>query len=993
MSVRDLSRWNRAGLNRLRYVDGNAVTYLDELLFALRGKLKANFPPGTGWLKELDKAEQLGETKTETQQRLADQYAAARRGIAGVDWGVELARELARATHVLTEYLDVYANEATLRTATQWDNVRRLVEMLDYHPAPPASAATTLVILAKPGKRGRVAKGFAAKHVPAEGGAPVVFETLADLEIDAELNELRHEGHDRSPEKISGLTLKLAERVPGLRLGEPVVLERSSERLGEPPFTLARIVAGISEENARTVLAFDEAIGEAAGFTYGDTLVHVKPADRLAPLGPMQTDVTAAMLRTTLVLKEEPRTLGENEVVYIADGRDAYFRQARAIQGKRVTLDRPLVESGGQPDGLRLDQAYISRARRVAVARVGGRKIKSRSGTLFSFKAAGDLSAAATPPLIADFVMVDGTPQLTQFKVITAKYQPPVPDDPTSGYTTFTVEDSGRRLSNPQAVYLPAVSREWKLDSFLFHASGGLVPHTIDTTPPKSTIAGDLAVIVSGRQLAWTRLAGVASDPDAGRAALTAQQQWHRRASGRFYLSETRIYGHFTKQVRPNGWDQNTDEVSGPALQLAAPRPELLVVGRKLWIEQREGDARLQGREAVVIDLPKGGGILIDPPLEAEPSFTKGNTVICGNVETAGHGETQNERILGSGNAAALNQSFVLAVAGVSFVADRTLPAGVRADIDVRVDGQRWQQVSTLDDSGPGDTHYVVRMTEAGFVRIDFGDGKNGRRLPTGVNNVRSQHRLGTGLGGNLPAGRLEKPARPHPLVDKLRHPLAASGGGDMEGVASLKRNAPASTLTLERAVSAEDYGHLAAAHAAVWRARAFARPAALKSARIEVVVVPAGGANLDDRLRATLETFLATHSQPGVEVMVSGFGRVWLHLKLVLRVVSAQYDPKLVKEQAAARLMEAFALERRDIGAPLYLSDVYAVVEAIPGVSNSSCRISHERPPPGGEAPAPGNPVHEAGQRIIPAPHEVVFLEPQKRPGSLQIEAEEFEL
>ena len=32
----DLTRWNRSGLKRFRYVDGNAITYLEALRLAMR---------------------------------------------------------------------------------------------------------------------------------------------------------------------------------------------------------------------------------------------------------------------------------------------------------------------------------------------------------------------------------------------------------------------------------------------------------------------------------------------------------------------------------------------------------------------------------------------------------------------------------------------------------------------------------------------------------------------------------------------------------------------------------------------------------------------------------------------------------------------------------------------------------------------------------------------------------------------------------------------
>jgi predicted phage baseplate assembly protein len=274
-------------------------------------------------------------------------------------------------------------------------------------------------------------------------------------------------------------------------------------------------------------------------------------------------------------------------------------------------------------------------------------------------------------------------------------------------------------------------------------------------------------------------------------------------------------------------------------------------------------------------------------------------------------------------------------------------------------------------------------MTEAGFVRVGFGDGVRGRRLPSGSNNVRVRYRRGTGLAGNLPAARLEKPARPHPLVDKLRQPIPTTGGGDMESAEALRRNAPASVLTLERAVSAADYAHLAAAHAAIWRARAFPMPSALRRARIEVVVVPAGGAALGS-VGTTIKDFLEAHAQPGVQVVVREFEPVWLYLDITLRVVSAEYDPQQVQAQALARLKAAFAHEQRAIGVPLHSSDVYAVVETIAGVRNSSCRLASERP---------SQSVLPEGQRIVAGAREVVFLDAAKKPQALRVECEEFVL
>src|SRR5262249_15762255 len=160
--------------------------------------------------------------------------------------------------HIVTEYLDAYANESTLRTATQWDHVRRMVEMLDYHPAPPASASTPLIVMAKPDKRGKPAKGFAVKYAPADGGKPVVFAALADLDIDSRLNALRLTGHDRSPDALGESTLLLEARVPGLKLGEPLVVENEAG-----PQFLARLIAGVAEQDGASLVTMNARLDAA----------------------------------------------------------------------------------------------------------------------------------------------------------------------------------------------------------------------------------------------------------------------------------------------------------------------------------------------------------------------------------------------------------------------------------------------------------------------------------------------------------------------------------------------------------------------------------------------------------------------------------------------------------------------------------------------------------------------------------------------------------
>jgi len=314
--------------------------------------------------------------------------------------------------------------------------------------------------------------------------------------------------------------------------------------------------------------------------------------------------------------------------------------------------------------------------------------------------------------------------------------------------------------------------------------------------------------------------------------------------------------------------------------------------------------------------------------------------VIRGNVVRAGHGERRPEKILGSGLGTLSYQTFVFDTADVSFVADPTLASGLRADIAVKVAEQRWQEVFSLRDSEPADTHYTVRMTEEGYLQIGFGDGVNGRRLPTGTDNVRIAYRVGVGLRGNVPAGSLQTIARPHPLVDSVRQPDKATGGSDLEDKQSLRESAPVSLATIERAVTLEDFANLACSRSDVWDARAFHQPTLGDRCQgVRVTVVPAGGGDLKG-LAVELRDFLQTQALPYVRVQVDPYQDAYISLNIRLSIDTAAFDPETVQANVQAALLEAFSLRKRKLGQALYIGEVYRVVERVRGVANSVCEI-----------------------------------------------------
>ncbi len=923
----DFTRYNRAGLERFRYVGGNAATYLE----LLRSWLKQQFErDGTLQWPELEgnPAPLPGESPRQNVERLLAQYQQPR-----ADYGWEIARAFARASHVLLEHLDAYANEATLRTATQWDNVRRLVEMLDYHPAPPSSATTCLAFLAKPGQRATLQAGVLVKSQPKDGSTPVSFETTEPLDLDHELNELRPRAFDQSQEPFAyapagsayGAEFPLADALEGVSVGTLGVLVVSA---GGLEAAMAVEVAAVSEAQL--------ALSGAA-----------PPAELPPPWLRHQVQLLCApRFRAT------PELRGDNTLILTA-GHGLGEGDVVAWQAGSWRLGRVLSTQG---DRLQLSGSNLPAAGASLYRAASALKQSLPGGAKTLLPPAGARQTASVWDANLNLI---GAPSISQQK------------DSTGAVVLF---DYVSATSYPVVYYVPAASP---------------VASALQASPQALEFQGSPPELSSG---AWVY---VRTENSSQAARIAAIQE----KPGSFELvldpplgAVSFVAGGFESEARPLDHDANTSpssdlgqrSASFSVLPLALSSwPAQLTIGRRvLVVSSRRAQA------ATVADVdPSGFSIKIQPALddletdadEESSDYPRHDTRIYANVAAASHGETKPEKILGSGDATRSSQSFTLDVDDVAFLQDATQPSGVRAALELRVDGRVWQQVATLDDHGPDAAVYVVRVNTDGTLTLAFGDGEHGRRLPTGTNNVRALYRRGNGLSGNLAPYSLSKLQKPHAALERVLQPLPASGGNALEALTSLKENAPASALTLERAVSLSDFTHLAASHSAVWQARAFRLPASSgRSERIDVVVVPAGGGPLGG-LGVPLAAYLQAHALPGVQVLVTRHEPVALAVQAMVRVKVAEYDPLLVQQAVLGALRSAFSVARARLGRALFLSDVVAVIEAVPGVEASQVQLN-----PGGFLGETGAPVAVLSvaygsngrvQRISPTPRQLIAV------------------
>ena len=97
--------------------------------------------------------------------------------------------------------------------------------------------------------------------------------------------------------------------------------------------------------------------------------------------------------------------------------------------------------------------------------------------------------------------------------------------------------------------------------------------------------------------------------------------------------------------------------------------------------------------------------------------------------------------ILGSSNLESKSQKFKL---------PEEISASNLQGVVITVNKKRWRLVDTLKNSTQRDRHYIVQRDENSMVYIQFGDGINGARLPSGKDNVTATYRAGAGNDGNI---------------------------------------------------------------------------------------------------------------------------------------------------------------------------------------------------------------------------------------------------
>jgi len=303
---------------------------------------------------------------------------------------------------------------------------------------------------------------------------------------------------------------------------------------------------------------------------------------------------------------------------------------------------------------------------------------------------------------------------------------------------------------------------------------------------------------------------------------------------------------------------------------------------------------------------------------------------LFGNLITAVRGEAIGNEVIGSGDAGSTTNRFKLKKAPLSWIEDESQATGRRPLLDVRVDGILWDRVETFYISAAADRVYLLEEDVEHNTWVVFGDGTKGSRPSSGVGNITASYRHGAGAA-KPPIGGINQTAKPIKGLAQVNNPLSLTGGADAEVASEIRRNAPATVLTLGRAVSMQDFTALASSFPGVLNVTSGWGWHPDRQRAVVMIWVAEEGALDESKLRDWL-LGMAAEETP-IEIVVATPDTRSLTLSIAVNDAFVADD---VRTEVHTKLVEGIlSIQNVPIGGVIYRSALVKEIQTVPGVES----------------------------------------------------------
>jgi hypothetical protein len=819
------------------------------------------------------------------------------------DPAIALLEAAALVGDILTFYQSLYANEAYLRTARWRESVADLVRLLGYRLAPGVGGRALFALAAKGNRPITIPAGSAFKTQLEGEDKPAVFETEQVLTAYPHLSRFRLYRPRRVPNVANGMReLCVSGALPeglDLKAGDRILVGVSRQ-----------LASGGEVLDGSQVLIVDDT-WEAFGLRHvrmkGALTSLGSPASIGASTGPLANVVAQAITQpgsSSAQFSLLQGVLGGGITVQVGQGlsNSAQAMSMTTVAAGLVSILPGLVFSAAQLKAFKLSGSFRHFGHNAPPTQISVNANGRARETAVNFVRALSQSqgAPADPSLASVALPLDG-----EYDSVTAG---------TRAVIEASLSASSSRSSPARYALVRSVQRAQKQTRAWGPMSGGSTLLSLDR---------NLALQEGSTSYDYADIRGITV----------------HAVEGQPFLLEAAPVPTLSRSGTELDFFGTAEEAKGlekRAVLLAYPEGTLKPARINAVNAGAASEAALAKLRRVTLDTMVsysdfGHG---DPKVE-----------VFGNLIEATQGKTEDEAVLGDGDGQQAFQTFPLPKAPLTYLLDPAQTPSHVAELDVYVDGVKWQRAETFFSSGPNDRVYVVREDDKGKSYVQFGDGKTGARLPSGSGNVVAIYRTGIGAQGPLKADAKPQPAGNLPGLDQATMLGPATGGAQPEGEEGARTAAPGRMQSLGRLVGLADYEAEALAIPGVIKARAvWAAPEGTPLIRVTLLTESRSATDAN----AVAQVLQSVHAAQGparwpLIAVPGGRRQVQLSLTVGYRAELREADVrKAVLEALGATGEEVngslathglFSWQLRQFGHSAHGSQVLAAVQNAPGV------------------------------------------------------------
>lgn len=405
--------------------------------------------------------------------------------------------------------------------------------------------------------------------------------------------------------------------------------------------------------------------------------------------------------------------------------------------------------------------------------------------------------------------------------------------------------------------------------------------------------------------------------------------------------------------LRVRGGQQEIDSVSGNELYFFGTEAQAQTLATRRLLFVKPGSVPRLAKVTTVPTLapavanrPLLRAITLDHDLTlADFPNESAIVTVYGNLADATEGKKESAAPLGNGDNRLVFQTFKLPKAPLTYLISESATPPEVPELQIYVNKRLWQQVPSFFGRKPHEEIYLVREDDENNSWVQFGDGKTGARLPSGIKNVVAMYRTGTGAFGPLKANAKAQAGSRLDGLDKIQMPAAASGGSAREDGENARQAAPGKIQSLDRLVSLADFESEAIAMAGVIKAAAAWRLVNNIPEVVLTVLLDTGRATEIVKVRETIAGYNRGRGPDRFPIDVLAGQR-----KYVILNATYGYDATFLKENVERAIRIAlgassgksnssddqsglFSLRRRAFGQREYASSIAGIIQNAAGV------------------------------------------------------------